>query len=65
MFWLVTDPNKVSVHVEGKGVMADIHRVILGAFDTLMRGDVTQGMRTCIVIPSEPRYDIYKLVGES
>lgn len=53
------------MHVEGKGVMADIHRVILGAFDTLMRGDVTQGMRTCIVIPSEPRYDIYKLVGES
>ena len=59
----LTDPNTVHLHVSGDGVMADIHRVILSAFDKLMQGDVSQNTRSCIAIPAQPRLDIYKIVG--
>ncbi|XP_053575645.1 DC-STAMP domain-containing protein 2 [Bombina bombina] len=56
-------PVVISVHVNGSGYTADIYRNIVAAFDILQRGNVSVVSKKCAIVPSEPDYRGYVLLG--
>ncbi|XP_044530982.1 DC-STAMP domain-containing protein 2 [Gracilinanus agilis] len=67
-YWLqgeivARNPVLVSVSVEGTGYVGQIYRDLASMFDILQQGNITIHSRRCLLRPSEPNYNNYKLIG--
>ena len=56
-------PNRVSVNVKGKGLMADIYRTLATQFDPNTDDSFVVDAVDCLPNPRLPDYYIYKVVG--
>ena len=57
------------MHVQGKGVLADIYRTLINKFDPSSAASAADadeaGITSCIPHPSAPNLWMYKVIGKS
>ncbi|KAJ8398485.1 hypothetical protein AAFF_G00427400 [Aldrovandia affinis] len=56
-------PTVVAVQVNGSGYASDIFRDLVASFDILQKGNITVLSKKCLMVPSEPDYYGYLVIG--
>ncbi|XP_039602796.1 DC-STAMP domain-containing protein 2 [Polypterus senegalus] len=60
---IARSPTQIKVHVNGNGYASAIFKDIVTAFEVLQTSNVTVSSKKCAIIPSEPDYTEYFLIG--
>ncbi|KAG8446869.1 hypothetical protein GDO86_014358 [Hymenochirus boettgeri] len=59
----VIAPQIASISVKGDGILSDMFRSLVSAFNNLLPENVNSVSKNCIIVPSEPNYRMYILIG--
>ncbi|CAK9303405.1 unnamed protein product [Gordionus sp. m RMFG-2023] len=55
-------PHKLKIDIEGKGMLANMYKEVVGSFEKMGHSVSQVETKTCIPLPYEPDYDVYPII---